>query len=406
LVFDSSLRAPLVYEIAVRYQTPMWRAGAMLRAACMAGFWLLLLWFPPGTWPQGAAMLALGTIGAVTAWAHNRSWVLDFLVARDVPGLSAAARHLIGAKQRATADLSGLLEGFGIISVALLYAGPVEVRPLPALVYALGTVLIVIHVWSAFLQAMTDSSWYSPDSPPGRAVLVLRPVMPLIVAIILFAILGYPVYWQPTAVSTGYLPVLGAALRHGPWIAGLCAFAVTPGALIVIARVLERRWLVPREQFAAVTYGDPLLAVAAGLAVWLTGARTPHGLTGPAAGVVVVAVMLLFGLAQWRDELRRGYYTRAQAVAPTKIWHQLVVYPVLGYWLWTAGIGGLSAPGGAAVWAGKTVLLALVVVWAAANVYDRRHPKLGHPPFDWRRVRPCPRPWAAESQTLLAAGPG
>jgi hypothetical protein len=204
-------------------------------------------------------------------------------------------------------------------------------------------------------------------------------------------------------VSAGYLPVLGAALRHGPWIAALCAFAVTPGALIVIARVLERRWLVPREQFAAVTYGDPLLAVTAGLAVGLTGSRTPHGLTGPAAGVVAVAAMLVFGLAQWRDELRRGYYTRAQAAAPTKIWHQLVVYPVLGYWLWTAGIGGLSVPGGAAVWAGKALLLVLVGIWAATNVYDRRHPKLGHPPFDWRRVRPWPRPWAAESQTLLAA---
>ena len=204
-------------------------------------------------------------------------------------------------------------------------------------------------------------------------------------------------------MSTGYLPVLGAALRHGPWIAGLCAFAVTPGALIVIARLLERRWLVPREQFAAVAYGDPLLAVATGLAVGLTGSRTPHGLTGPAAGVVAVTVTLLFGLVQWRDELRRGYYTRAQAVAPTKIWHQLVVYPVLGYWLWTAGIGGLSVTGGAAVWVGKVLLLALLGVWAATNVYDRRHPKLGHPPFDWRRVRPWPRPWAAESQTLLAA---
>ena len=140
-------------------------------------------------------------------------------------------------------------------------------------------------------------------------------------------------------MSAGYLPVLGAALRHGPWVAGLCAFAVTPGALVVIARVLERR----------------------------------------------------------------GYYTRAQAVAPTKIWHQVVVYPVLGYWLWTAGIGGLSAPGGAAGWAGKGLLLVLTGIWAGANVYDRRHPKLGHPPFDWRRMRPRPRPWAAESQTLLAA---
>lgn len=209
-------------------------------------------------------------------------------------------------------------------------------------------------------------------------------------------------------MSTGYLPVLGGVLRHGPWIAGLCAFAVTPGLLIVIARVLERRWLVPREQFAAVTYGDPLLAAAIGLGVWLMGPRTPQGLTGPAAGAAVVVIMLLFGLAQWRDELRRRYYTRAQAAAPTKIWHQIVVYPVLGYWLWTAGIGGLSAAGGtagAAGWAGKALLLALIGIWAATNVYDRRHPKLGHPPFDWRRGRPQPRPWAAESQTLQAAGP-
>ena len=206
-------------------------------------------------------------------------------------------------------------------------------------------------------------------------------------------------------MSTGYLPVLGAALRHGPWIAALCVFAVASGSLIVIARVLERRWLVPREQFAAVTYGDPLLAMAAGLGVWLAGARTPHGLTGPAAGVATVVIMLAFGLAQWRDELRRDYYTRAQAAAPTKIWHQLVIYPVLGYWLWTAGVGGLSAAGGRAAWAGKALLLALVGIWAAANVYDRRHPKLGHPPFDWGRGRPQPRPWAAESQTLRAAGP-
>ncbi len=210
-MFDSSLRTPLVYAIAVRYQTPLWRAGAMLRAGCMAGFWVLLLWFPHSTWPKDAALLALGSVGALTAWAHNRSSLLDFLVARNIVGLSAAARHLLGARERATADLSGLLEGFGIISVTMLFAGPLEVRPLPATVYALGTVLIVIHVWSAFLQAMTDSTWYAPDTPPGRAVLVLRPLMPLIVAVILFAILAYPVYWNHQAVPGGLFGVTLAA---------------------------------------------------------------------------------------------------------------------------------------------------------------------------------------------------
>ena len=52
-MFDSSLRTPVVYAIAIRYQTPLWRAGAMLRAGCMAGFWVLLLWFPHQTWPKG-----------------------------------------------------------------------------------------------------------------------------------------------------------------------------------------------------------------------------------------------------------------------------------------------------------------------------------------------------------------
>jgi signal transduction histidine kinase len=240
-VFDASLRTPVVYAVAVRYQTPLWRAGALLRAGCMAGFWVLLLWFPHRTWPKDAALLALGSVGAVTAWAHNRSSLLDFLVARDIAGLSAAARHLLGARERATADLSGLLEGFGIISAALLFAGPIEVRPLPATVYALGTVLIVIHVWSAFLQAMTDSSWYVPDPPPGRAVLILRPLMPLMVALILFAILAYPVYWQHEAVPGGLFgAILAAAVVLLLWPFTLIYELVLRGARDAVAQQARR----------------------------------------------------------------------------------------------------------------------------------------------------------------------
>jgi hypothetical protein len=203
-------------------------------------------------------------------------------------------------------------------------------------------------------------------------------------------------------VSAGYLPVLGTALRHGPWVAGACAFALTPGSLIVIARLLERRWLVPGEQFTAVTFGDPLLAIAVGIGTWLAGPGLPHGLTGPDAGLVTLVTCLVFGLAQWHDELKRDYYTRAQAVAPTKIWHQLVIYPVMGYWIWTSVVDGLLTAGGAAGFVKKALLVVLIAIWAATNVYDRSHPKLGHPPFDWRHGRPYPRPWPAESLTLRA----
>jgi hypothetical protein len=213
-------------------------------------------------------------------------------------------------------------------------------------------------------------------------------------------------------MSAGYLPLLGDALRHGPWVAAGCALAVTPGGMAVLARVLERRWLLPGEQFTAVAYGDPLLAVAVGAGLWLTGTAIPHGLTGPWPGAASLVLWTAFGLLQWRDEVRRGYYTRAQAAAPTKIWHQLVVYPVMGYWCWTAGLGGLLAagrpgvPGAVAVWAAKALLAGCVTAWAVANVHDRRHPKLGHPPFDWRHGRPHPRPWPGRSQTLEAGDTG
>lgn len=219
-MFDPSLRTPIVHAIAVRYQTPLWRFGAMLRAGCMAGFWVLLLWFPSRTLAKDAAMLALGSVGALTAWAHNRSSLLDVLVERNVPVLSRVAGHLLSARERATADLSGLLEGFGIISVALLYAGPLQVRPLPATVYAIGLVLITVHVWSAFMQAMTDASWYAPGSPPGRAVQVLRPLMPLLVALVTVAILASPVYWRHQAVPGG----LFAAVLAGGTILLLLPF--------------------------------------------------------------------------------------------------------------------------------------------------------------------------------------
>ena len=141
----------------------------------MAGFWVSSSAASAPHLAEGRRYAWRLSARAVTAWARIPVSLLDFLVAGAIAGLSAAARHLIGARERATADLSGLLEGFGMISVALLFAGPLEVRPLPGTVYALGMVLIVIHVWSVFLQAMTDSSWYAPDPPPGLVVLILVP---------------------------------------------------------------------------------------------------------------------------------------------------------------------------------------------------------------------------------------
>ncbi|MDT0463937.1 hypothetical protein [Streptomyces gibsoniae] len=204
-------------------------------------------------------------------------------------------------------------------------------------------------------------------------------------------------------MSGRYLPWLGVPLQHGPWVAAFAVFAVTPGGLWLLALVLERRLMGLRTGFAAVLLGDPLLAVAVALGVWRMGAAAPGGPAGRWWGLACGGVWLCFGLVQWWGELRAGFFTHEQAVAPTKIWHQLVVYPLLGYWLWTAGVGGLLAPGAhTSDVAGRVLIVACVAGWMLINGYDRRRPKLGHPPYDWRRLRPFPQPWSASSRTLSA----
>jgi hypothetical protein len=100
-------------------------------------------------------------------------------------------------------------------------------------------------------------------------------------------------------VSTGWLPWLGVGLTHGPWAAFETAFAISPGIPILLARILERRWLRPGEQFVAFIYGDPLLAVAVGTGIELTHGSAPaavRGLTGGGGAVGIAAGLLAFGL--------------------------------------------------------------------------------------------------------------
>lgn len=211
-----------------------------------------------------------------------------------------------------------------------------------------------------------------------------------------------PAIWAARVTrNTPFL--LQAVLSHGPWIAALASLTVTPVGYAVVALVLERRVLRPRSEFAALSCGDPLLALAIALGVWLPRGQIRVGIASPPLGMVSLVSWLGFGLWQWRAETRNGYYTRDQALAPTKIWHQIVVYPVLGYWTWAACVGGLLAPAGTTVAvavAAKAGIAACIAAWVLTIFYDRRHPKLGHPPYDWRTLRPRPKPWPPQSTSL------
>jgi hypothetical protein len=212
MLSGSSFRTRIAYDIAVRYATPLWRAGAAFRGGCVCGLWVLLAWFPAGVLPRAAAQMLMVSAGAGLAWVQTQPSLLDRLASGRIAPLRKTAWHLRGAHGRATADLSGLLEGVGIILALLLYAGPIAARPLPAGVYVLGLVLVTAHVWSAFAQVMTDPSWYNSDPPPARGLVGFRPWIPGVVAAIELLLILSPApagqEWLPAGLV---IPLLLAA---------------------------------------------------------------------------------------------------------------------------------------------------------------------------------------------------
>jgi two-component sensor histidine kinase len=205
MLSDSSLQTRVVYDIAVRYATPLWRIGAAFRGTCVAGLWILLAWFPAGALPQAAAQLLTVSAGVSLAWIQTRPDTLDRLASGRIAPVRKAAGHLRNVRGRATADLPGMLEGFGMIVALLLFGGPISVRPLPAPVYVVGLILITAHVWNAFAQVMTDASWYNPDTPPARGLVAYRPWIPASVAAIAIAIIVAPGHSAASRLPAGLI---------------------------------------------------------------------------------------------------------------------------------------------------------------------------------------------------------
>jgi len=209
MLSSSPLRTRVVYDIAVRYVTPLWRIGAVFRGACVGGLWVLLAWFPATTLPRAAPQLLMASAGVSMAWVQTMPAILDRLASGPTAALRKTAGHLRGSRGKATADLAGLLEGFGMIVVLLLYGGPVPVRPLPLPVYVTGLVLITASVWNAQAQVMTDASWYNPDQPPARGLVAFRPWIPVSVAAIEMGLILWPAFSGAERLPAGLtVPIL------------------------------------------------------------------------------------------------------------------------------------------------------------------------------------------------------
>jgi hypothetical protein len=198
------------------------------------------------------------------------------------------------------------------------------------------------------------------------------------------------------------LPVLGPPLHWPPALLALTAVSIAPGVHLLLSPLLEARQVTWRDDYAAVLVGDPLLAVAIGVAASLSRPTGPHGFPASwAAGGAWIAGGWAFGLWQSRHELRTGRYSRAQTLGPTKLWHQFVVYPVLGYWVtateWSAFGVVRTAPTTSRV-IEAALVIAATGTWAVLAADAIRRPKIGHGTLDLT--------WLARITRRGRGGPG
>lgn len=186
-------------------------------------------------------------------------------------------------------------------------------------------------------------------------------------------------------VST--LPILGEALNQNPIVFGLILFLITPGAHIAFALLLERRPIRLKDDYPAVLFGDPLLALAGAIGLYIAGADLSWVASWP-AGVLAVVVGVTFGYLQSKHEERSNIYRRSQILSPSKLWHQYVVYPTVGYLVPAATVSGyLQAERNIAL---ASVMTICLLVWGATVVDALKNPRLGHGGFDWKHFRAVP----------------
>ncbi|WP_225845935.1 hypothetical protein [Streptomyces sp. HPF1205] len=191
--------ADVVFETAIHCTRTLWRWGCWVRLALYAAAASLAFAGSPGaSLPRAGLQLLPGVLGLVLAFGHSFSETLPLL--RRVPAAGPLVRHLTNARDKATVDASGLLEGVGILLATWLFVGPFPLPGLPVGIRTAGLVVCIAYNWSAVLQAVIDAGWYSVTDPPPHGMLVFRRVIPPAHCLVLGAVM-----W-PWSTAAGEVP--------------------------------------------------------------------------------------------------------------------------------------------------------------------------------------------------------
>lgn len=196
------------------------------------------------------------------------------------------------------------------------------------------------------------------------------------------------------AVFASFAGIVYGVKAGNLWV-GLVPILISPCAMLVI-RVLAEDGR-PKGLFSLTTqswaflFGDTLaLPLAFLAAAWSWRRLAPDGWYTRSLWLVMAIAIGLLVAVGWRLLEVRGYTTAGYADllgSPSKLWHDLVVYPVLGSTLVWAGIPAMVYDFRYTGW----LVVMGVVVWVALGVLDNTVHHLDpadlHPPVQYTFLR-------------------
>jgi hypothetical protein len=206
---DLGLSPEFRLDVMAPYADTVKRYGVWTRAAAVIAI-LFTAGFATPYW-RTVQLLPL-VVGCVLAW-------LDAYPPRSDSVLgSHALRRWLDARttavsKTATVNLAGLLEGFGVVAAALLFAGPLPVS-MPAGSRAAAAVALTGFCWNAFSQVITDPGYYNPGRPPAHWVVAFRWLLPFAAAVVDFVVFTV----RPIGTQAARIPFWAAILLAGTFL--------------------------------------------------------------------------------------------------------------------------------------------------------------------------------------------
>ncbi|MGW3851307.1 ATP-binding protein [Streptomyces fagopyri] len=233
----SEKRADLRWVTAVRALDSLHRTTAWLRCGSTAVLWASLAWTPASTRTHSALALLLATAGAVLSLLHAYPEVRARLeeASDRLPALYPLFDHLDGARGRASFNLPGLTEGFGMAVMGLALVGPFGPAGTDVSVSIVQLSAVMMFVALVFINIVCEPGYYAPaqqvklgsDRSAGAAewwLVLLRRLIPVGALLIAGAL---------------FVPDWTVSLRAVPRAARVCA-VLGVGAVALVWWAFDR----------------------------------------------------------------------------------------------------------------------------------------------------------------------